>query len=201
MTIHDVDEEAGVYFITMELLVGSTLSDLLKAHGRLAPRDVVRIGLQVAAGLGYAHSQRIVHRDIKTSNLFLNEDRIVKVMDFGLAKMLEEVRRSTTIIGGTPYYMAPEQAAGETVDARADLYAFGVTLFELATGRRPFETGDVTYHHRHTPAPDPRSLGAEMPEALAALILQMMAKAPADRPASAEQIALRMRAVLGTQKR
>ncbi len=201
VTIHDVDEEAGVYFITMELLVGSTLSDLLKAHGRLAPRDVVRIGLQVAAGLGYAHSQRIVHRDIKTSNLFLTEDRIVKVMDFGLAKMLEEVRRSTTIIGGTPYYMAPEQAAGETVDARADLYAFGVTLFELATSRRPFETGDVTYHHRHTPAPDPRSLGAEMPEALAALILQMMAKAPADRPTSAEQVALRMRAVLGAQKR
>jgi serine/threonine protein kinase len=125
---------------------------------------------------------------VKTANLVLTDDRIVKIMDFGLAKMLEEVRRSTTVVGGTPYYMAPEQAAGEPVDARADLYAFGVTLFELATGRRPFESGDVTYHHRHTPPPDPRALGAEIPEALAALIAQLLAKAPADRPASAEQV-------------
>ncbi len=201
VTVHDVDEDGGVYFITMELLVGRTLSQLIKQHGRLAPRDAIRVALQVAAGLGYAHSQRIVHRDIKTSNLFLTEDRIVKVMDFGLAKMLEEVRRSTTVVGGTPYYMAPEQAAGDSVDARADLYAFGVTLFELVSGRRPFETGDVAYHHRHTPAPDPRSLGIEMPEALATLILQLMAKAPADRPASAEQVALRMRTILGAQKK
>jgi len=201
VTVHDVDEDAGVYFITMELLVGRTLSQLIKQHGRLAPRDAIRVALQVAAGLGYAHTQRIVHRDIKTSNLFLTDDRIVKVMDFGLAKMLEEVRRSTTVIGGTPYYMAPEQAAGEAVDARADLYAFGVTLFELVTAHRPFETGDVTYHHRHTPAPDPRSLGTPMPEALATLILQLMAKAPADRPASAEQVTLRLRSILGAQKR
>ncbi len=201
VTVHDVDEDGGVYFITMELLVGRTLSQLIKQHGRLAPRDAIRVALQVAAGLGYAHTQRIVHRDIKTSNLFLTEDRIVKVMDFGLAKMLEEVRRSTTVIGGTPYYMAPEQAAGDSVDARADLYAFGVTLFELVTGRRPFESGDVAYHHRHTPAPDPRSLGIEMPEAMATLILQMMAKAPADRPASTEQVALRLRTILGAQKK
>jgi serine/threonine protein kinase len=185
----------------MELMVGRTLSEVIKQHGRLAARDAIRVALQVAAGLGYAHAQRIVHRDIKSSNLFLTEERIVKVMDFGLAKMLEEVRRSTTIIGGTPYYMAPEQAAGEAVDARADLYAFGVTLFELVTGQRPFESGDVTYHHRHTPAPDPRSLGVEMPEALATLILQMMAKAPADRPASTDQIAQRLRSILGAQKK
>jgi len=201
VTVHDVDEDAGVYFITMELLVGRTLSQLIKQHGRLAPRDAIRVALQVAAGLGYAHTQRIVHRDIKTSNLFLTDDRIVKVMDFGLAKMLEEVRRSTTVIGGTPYYMAPEQAAGDSVDARADLYAFGVTLFELVTAHRPFETGDVTFHHRHTPAPDPRSLGAEMPEALAQLILHLMAKSPADRPPSTEQVTARLRSILGAQKK
>ena len=78
---------------------------------------------------------------------------------------------------------------------------YGVTMFELVTGQRPFETGDVTYHHRHTPAPDPRSLGIEMPEALATLILQMMAKAPADRPASAEQVSQRLRAILGAQRK
>jgi tetratricopeptide (TPR) repeat protein len=201
VTVHDVDEDHGVYFITMELLVGRTLSQVLKEHGRLAWRDAARVALQVAAGLGYAHGQRIVHRDIKSSNLFLTDDRIVKVMDFGLAKMLEEVRRGATVIGGTPYYMAPEQAAGEAVDARADLYAFGVTLFELVTGQRPFEAGDVAYHHRHTPAPDPRSFGAPLPESLATLILQMMAKAPADRPASADQVTQRLRAILGAPKK
>ncbi len=201
VTVHDVDEEAGTFFITMELLVGRTLSQLLREHGKLAPRDVARVGIQVAAGLAYAHGQRIVHRDIKTSNLFLTEERTLKIMDFGLAKMLEEVRRATTVIGGTPYYMAPEQAAGEAVDPRADLYAFGVTLFELVTGRRPFESGDVTYQHRHTPAPDPRSLGVEIPEALAELILQLMAKQPADRPPNAEQVGMRLRALIGGVKR
>jgi tetratricopeptide (TPR) repeat protein len=201
VTVHDVDEDNGVYFITMELLVGRTLSQVLKQHGRLAWRDAARVALQVAAGLGYAHGQRIVHRDIKSSNLFLTDDRIVKVMDFGLAKMLEEVRRGATVIGGTPYYMAPEQAAGDAVDARADLYAFGVTLFELVVGQRPFETGDVAYHHRHTPAPDPRSLGAPLPEPFAALILQMMAKSPADRPANTDQVAQRLRAILGAPKK
>jgi tetratricopeptide (TPR) repeat protein len=187
-TVYDVDVESGVYFLTMELLKGSTLSDLLRARGRLVALDAIRLGLQALSGLAYAHANKIVHRDIKSSNLFLTEERVVKIMDFGLAKMLEEVRRSTTIVGGTPYYMAPEQAAGESVDARADLYAFGVTMFELVAGGRPFEEGDVTWHHRHTPAPDPRTRGADIPEAFAALILAMLAKDPAARPASAEVV-------------
>ncbi len=189
VTVYDVDMESGVYFITMELLEGSTLADLLRARGRIQPLDVARLGLQVCNGLAYAHANRIVHRDIKTSNLFLTGDRVVKVMDFGLAKMLEEVRRSTTVLGGTPYYMAPEQAAGERVDARTDLYALGVTLFELVTGGRPFEEGDVTWHHRHTPAPDPRARGAALPDEFAELILALLAKQPDDRPASAEAVA------------
>jgi len=195
VTVYDVDVESGVYFITMELLAGSTLSDLLRQRGRILGLDAVRLGLQVCAGLAYAHGHRIIHRDIKTSNLFLTSERVVKIMDFGLAKMLEEVRRATTVVGGTPYYMAPEQAAGGSVDARADLYALGVTLFELVAGRRPFEEGDVTWHHRHTPPPDPRAKGAEIPEAFAALILQLMAKSPADRPGSAEVVGRQLQAI------
>ena len=188
VTVYDVDVESGVYFLTMELLKGTTLSDLLRARGKLLALDAIRLGLQVCSGLSYAHTHKIVHRDIKSSNLFLTEERVVKILDFGLAKMLEEVRRATTIIGGTPYYMAPEQAAGESVDARADLYALGVTLFELVAGCRPFEEGDVTWHHKHTPAPDPRTLGAEIPESFASLILALLAKDPAGRPASAEAV-------------
>jgi tetratricopeptide (TPR) repeat protein len=195
VTTYDVDLESGVYFITMELLEGSTLADLLRARGRIQPIDVARLGLQVCSGLAYAHSNRIIHRDIKSSNLFLTSDRVVKVMDFGLAKMLEEVRRSTTVLGGTPYYMAPEQAAGERVDARTDLYALGVTLFELVTGERPFESGDVTWHHRHTPPPDPRTKATELPDAFAELILSLIAKHPDERPASAEVVADHLRSL------
>ena len=100
---------------------------------------VASLGMQVCAGLHYAHANKIVHRDIKTANLFFTRERIVKIMDFGLAKMVEEVRRAATMIGGTPYYMAPEQARGENVDHRADLYALGVTFFDLLTNGFPFE--------------------------------------------------------------
>jgi serine/threonine-protein kinase len=198
--VYDAGQENGHYFITMEHLKGTTLEQILKQRGAMTAQIVASLGVQICAGLHYAHTNKIIHRDIKTANLFFTRERVVKIMDFGLAKMVEEVRKAATVIGGTPYYMAPEQAAGDVVDARADLYAFGVTLFELVTGHRPFETGDVTYHHRHTPAPDPRSLGVEMPDALATLILQLMAKSPGDRPASTDQVALRMRAILGGQK-
>ena len=87
-------------------------------RNRLAPAHVAKLGGQVAIGLHYAHEQGIVHRDIKTANLVYTDNKVVKIMDFGLAKMVEEVRRSTTVVGGTPYYMAPEQSAGEQVDHR-----------------------------------------------------------------------------------
>ena len=115
--------------------------------------------------------------------------------------MTEEVRRATTVVGGTPYYMSPEQAAGETVDHRADLYSFGVTLFELATGRRPFEDGDVTYHHRHTPPPDPRTRIPDIPSALAELILRLLAKDPGGRPASADEAGRELQRIATNQTR
>jgi serine/threonine protein kinase len=192
VTVHDVDQDETGFFLTMELLEGQTLAEIVRSRGRVTPLDTARLGVQAATGLQYAHERRIVHRDVKTANLFFTKDRVVKIMDFGLAKMLEEVRKGSTIIGGTPYYMAPEQATGEGVDHRADLYAFGVTLFELLTGRVPFAEGDVTYHHRHTPAPDPRTRVAGIPDALAELVLQAMAKTPGARPASAAEISGRL---------
>ncbi len=192
VTLYDVDQEGGAFFLTMELLHGRTLTQVLRKLGRLTPVAAARLGLQIAAGLGYAHGRRIVHRDIKTSNLFYTQENVVKIMDFGLAKMLEEVRRANTVIAGTPYYMAPEQSAGESVDHRADLYAFGVTLFELVTGRRPFHEGDVAYQHRHAPVPDPREIVPELPREFAELILALMAKRPDDRPCRAEDAAARL---------
>jgi serine/threonine protein kinase len=106
------------------------------------------------------------------------------------------VRRGSTVIGGTPYYMAPEQSLGEAVDHRADLYALGVTFFELITGSVPFINGDVAYHHRHTPPPDPRERVPETPAAFADLILKLMAKKPEDRIASALEVGERLQEIL-----
>ena len=195
VTLFDADEEAGNYYLTMEFLDGLPLDAILEKRGRLSPADTARLAIQICTGLEYAHERKVVHRDIKTSNLFFTRDRVVKIMDFGLAKMMEEVRRAATVIGGTPYYMAPEQATGEGVDHRADLYALGVTIYELATGTVPFREGDVTYHHRHTPPPDPRTLVAEMPDGLAELILHLMAKDKEDRPANAGVVGERLAAL------
>ncbi len=198
VTVHDTDQEDGTFFITMELLEGYPLNAILRKRGRLSAKDTAKIGQQVAAGLQYAHASQVVHRDIKTSNLFLTKDKTVKIMDFGLAKMMEEVRRGSTIVGGTPYYMAPEQAAGEHVDHRADIYAFGVTLFEFVTGRVPFQDGDVQYHHRHTEPPDPRSICSDVPDVIAELILEMIAKNPDERVADAATVGHRLEAILAS---
>jgi len=188
VTLFDADEEDGTFFITMELLEGQNLYTILRRVERIKPRDVARLGIQVSAGLGYAHDHRIVHRDVKTANLFFTKDKVLKVMDFGLAKMVEEVRRAVTVVAGTPYYMAPEQSAGESVDHRADLYALGVTLFELATGTLPFREGNLPYHHVHTPPPDPRECNPEVPAVLAAIVLRCMQKDPANRYQSTREI-------------
>jgi tetratricopeptide (TPR) repeat protein len=192
VTLFDADQEDGHYYLTMEFLDGFPLDHILKKRGRVTARDCVRLGVQIATGLHYAHERRIVHRDIKTANLFFTRERVVKIMDFGLAKILEEVRKTATVIGGTPYYMAPEQALGDNVDHRADLYAFGVTLFELLTGSVPFREGDVTFHHRRTPPPDPREAVPDLPDAFAELVLQLLEKEPAARPASAAEVGSRL---------
>ena len=152
VTVFDADQQNGQFFITMELLEGQPLQTVLRERGQLSPSNVVGIARQACRGLDYAHGQGIVHRDIKTANLFVTTDRVVKIMDFGLAKVLEEVRGATTLVSGTPYYMSPEQVIGGDVDHRSDLYSLGVTLFELATGSVPFDSGEVGYHHRHSAA-------------------------------------------------
>jgi tetratricopeptide (TPR) repeat protein len=198
VTLFDAGREGDTLFMTMELLRGSPLQKILREKGRLSPGTVAKIGGQVAQGLQYAHEQGIVHRDIKTANIFFTEKKVVKIMDFGLAKMVEEVRRSTSVIGGTPYYMAPEQSAGEQVDHRADLYALGVTFFELLTGSVPFKDGDVAFHHRHTPAPRVRDVAPGTPEPLAALVEQLLAKRPSQRVRAAGEVVKRLAEIART---
>jgi serine/threonine protein kinase len=199
VTLYDADQENGHFFITMELLEGLPLNLILKKRGRFGPRDTARLGLQVCAGLQFAHEKGIVHRDIKTANLFITHERVLKIMDFGLAKILEAVRdKGATLIAGTPFYMAPEQASGDVSDGRTDLYALGVTLFELSTGQLPYREGDVAEQHRHAALPDPAALVASYPRELADLIRCLMAKSPEDRPASAAVVAEALAAIIGS---
>jgi tetratricopeptide (TPR) repeat protein len=195
VTVYDTDQEDGTFFITMELLDGEPFQRILKDRGRLTPSSAVSVALQVAAGLQYAHEQGIVHRDIKTANLFLTTDKVVKIMDFGLAKMFEEVRGGTTVISGTPFYMSPEQIVGSAVDQRTDLYSLGVTIFELVTGQVPFSQGDIAYHHRHTPPPDPRGIVEDLPEPLVELLADLLAKDVENRCTNAAVLYTRLEAV------
>ncbi len=105
-----------------------------------------------------------------------------------VTKVLEEVRGGTTLVSGTPYYMSPEQVLGDDVDHRSDLYSLGVTLFELATGRVPFDSGEVGYHHRHSPIPDPRELRPDLPVTLCRLILRLLEKEARARPQTASDV-------------
>jgi tetratricopeptide (TPR) repeat protein len=195
VTVYDAGDQDGRTYIAMEYVDGTTLKSIVKQRGPLAPRAIVHVLAQVCEGLQYAHAQKIVHRDIKTANLMWTREKKAKIMDFGLAKVVEEVLNHTTLVSGTPYYMSPEQTEGTNVDHRSDLYSLGVTAFELATGSVPFREGNVPYHHVHTAPPDPRSLRPEVPEALASLILRCMAKSPDARPQEAQEVLAALRTI------
>ncbi len=188
VTVYDAGESEHGFYLAMEFVDGTTLKEVLQRKGAIAPGGVLYVLRQLADALAYAHSRKVVHRDIKTANTMWTAAKQVKIMDFGLAKLMEEVRNATTLVSGTPFYMSPEQTLGRDVDHRTDLYSLGVTLFELATGQLPFRKGNVPYHHVHTPPPDPREINPRVPEALAKIILRCLEKDPARRYASAKEI-------------
>ena len=196
VTVYDAGEQGGEFYIAMEYVDGNTLKEIIKRRGRIAPRGIVHVLAQMAEGLAYAHEKKIVHRDIKTANTMWTVDRKAKIMDFGLAKVIEEVRNHTTVVSGTPYYMSPEQTLGKNVDHRTDIYSLGVSVFEMATGTLPFTEGNIPYHHVHTPPPDPREHVPELPELLVGVIERCMRKDPAERYQSAREILAELRSSL-----
>jgi len=188
VTVYDAGEQDGRYYIAMEYVDGTTLKEILRRRGVISTTGVLHVLVQMCEALAYAHSQKVVHRDIKTANAMWTRDKKAKIMDFGLAKVVEEVRNHTTLVSGTPYYMSPEQTLGKNVDHRTDLYSLGVTIFEMSTGSLPFKEGNVPYHHVHTPPPDPRQVNPEVPAELAAIINRCLQKDPAARFSSAGEI-------------
>jgi serine/threonine-protein kinase len=197
--IYDLAEHDGRNFLTMELLDGSDLRS--HAHERRVDlrgrRDLL---LQICAGLGYAHAQSVVHRDIKPENIFVTEKGVVKVTDFGMAKAPGDVSVTMTgSMGGTPYYMSPEQITDfRNADHRADLYALGVVAYELFTGDLPFESSaltDLLMMHLERAPESLRARRSDIPPALDLLVLKLLAKHREERFQSCEQVAEALRSV------
>ncbi|CAG0956726.1 eukaryotic-like serine/threonine-protein kinase [Myxococcaceae bacterium] len=195
VTVYDAGEQDGRYYIAMEYVDGTTLKEILRRKKVISANGVLHVLVQLSEALAYAHEKKIVHRDVKTANTMWTREKKAKIMDFGLAKVVEEVRNHTTLVSGTPYYMSPEQTLGRNVDHRTDIYSLGVTVFELATGKLPFREGNVPYHHVHTPPPDPRSLASGMPELLARIILRCLQKDPDLRYQSTREILAEVRSL------
>jgi tetratricopeptide (TPR) repeat protein len=200
VTVYDAGEQGGVYYIAMEFVDGNTLKEIVRRRGAIAPGGVLHVLVQMCEALAYAHDKKIVHRDIKTANTMWTRDRKAKIMDFGLAKIVEEVRNHTTLVSGTPYYMSPEQTLGRNVDYRTDIYSLGVTVFELATGRLPFIEGNIPYHHVHTPPPDAREIKPDVPPLLAGIVARCLRKAPEERYQSVREILAEVRAAMGRSR-
>lgn len=183
----------GQAYFVMDLLAGMPLSSLLRRHGALSPRRAVRITRKVACAVQAAHDAGIIHRDLKPDNIHirvLDDDDEIKIVDFGLARVIGTNRVTRAgVVFGTPYYMSPEQASGESIDARSDLYALGVVLYEMLTGRVPFEgdtyMGVLTQHIYMKPLPLAERLGKELtvPE-LDGVVMRCLEKQPSRRYAS-----------------
>jgi ABC-type oligopeptide transport system substrate-binding subunit len=187
VSVYDAGETNGSPYIVMELVEGLTLS-------QLPPESldgIITTAQQICAALAHAHSKGIIHRDLKPANILLAPDGMAKLVDFGIARSMTSRVTSAGTILGTVLYLAPELALGQDYDGRADLYALGVMLYELTTGRVPFIADDplaVVSQHLHAPVIPPRAKNDHIPPALDALIVNLLAKDPADRPASAAKV-------------
>ena len=191
VTVYDQGADGHILYLAMEYVPGRTLRDLLNSRGRLSPHEALDIMAGVLGGLAAAHDAGIAHRDVKPENVLLNDSGAVKVADFGLARLLAGVSQTKSgMIIGTAAYLAPEQVAGGAADARTDVYAAGVMLFELLTGRQP-HTGDtplaVAYKHVNEVVPPPSSAVPGLPPALDALVALATSRDPELRPGDAGQ--------------
>jgi len=188
------DEIKDIPYLVMELISGESLEHKLERDGKLSLREIVNIGMQTASGLAAAHAKGLIHRDIKPGNILLEKSgERVKLTDFGLARAAEDVRLTRTgMVAGTPLYMSPEQASGEELDARSDLFSLGVVLYELAAGEPPFNGKTPLQVLKRLTEEQPRPLrerNPELPEWFVHIVDRLLAKKPEDRYQSAREVA------------
>lgn len=198
VNVYDVGEDDGVYFIVMELVQGITLKNYIDMKGKLDIREALNISVQIASGLSAAHENRIIHRDIKPQNIIMSRDGKVKVTDFGIAKVADSTTVTTTA-AGTVHYISPEQARGGYSDERSDIYSLGITMYEMVTGRVPFEGETnvaVALMHIQSEITPPRQLEPSIPVSFEKIILKCTQKKPERRYASARELIADLRKVL-----
>jgi serine/threonine-protein kinase len=199
---HDLGETNGLYYITMEYVEGKSLKELIRERGRLPASAVLPIAKQLCRALEVAHEEGVIHRDIKPQNMVVEASGVLKVMDFGIARLASRPsgagQTQQGMVVGTPEYMAPEQLLGEELDPRADLYATGVVLYECLHGRVPFtaDTPIALISKVLEDEPEPLvKLHPEIPPALSELVMWTMAKDREKRPRSAGDLHARLDAL------
>src|SRR5262245_13804324 len=200
LPVYDVAQDDGIPYLVMRYTDGGDLSRLI-VGGQLSIKRAIEIISQVAEALAYAHRQGVIHRDVKPANVLISREGDALLADFGIAKIYEETLQLTGEGGiiGTPAYMAPEQLQGKAIDARADIYALGVVLYQALTGECPFVAETplaVALMHIHNPLRPPREINPAIPESLERIVLRAMVKNPADRFADAREMSEALKGVL-----
>src|SRR5712692_5685405 len=196
--VYDYGELADTYFLVMQYVSGGDLRARLRDSNSVPVKQATQLATEVAEALGAAHAQGIVHRDVKPANILLTEDGHAKVTDFGIAKMLDvPALTATAALIGTPHYLAPEQASGAAITPAADVYLVGLLLYEMLSGRRPFEGEtfvQLALQHLHNAPPSLVALNPAVPPSLAGLVGRALAKDPSARVADGSTLAATLRA-------
>ncbi|MCB2202418.1 protein kinase [bacterium] len=191
--VYDFGLDEDQVFIVIEYIDGTDLKSLIRQKGYFSVEDTVGLMVQACAGVGYAHRAGLVHCDIKPHNMLVSKDFRLKVTDFGIARALATIHpdEKSEIVWGSPHYFAPEQAAGHAPSPASDVYSLGIILYEMLTGKLPFEAGESTelarMHREEQPLP-PRRINPEIPEALEEITLKVLSKEPAARYRTADQL-------------
>ena len=193
VTVHDVGSDGATHYIVMEMIEGNDLKKLIKARGGLPLDKALEYGIQICAGLGFAHRSQLVHADVKPQNILINSEGVLKVTDFGIAQAYTDTmtRTRSDVVWGSPHYFAPEQARGESPTPAADVYSIGIVLFEMFTGRLPYvgsSQRELALAHIQSDIPHIKNFNAELPDDLNNVIVKVMNKRPNDRYKHADQL-------------
>ena len=189
--VHDADENDGLFYIAMEYIQGETLYSILSRQKTLPADKIIDYSRQICTGLDYAHSMGVIHRDVKPANIMITPQGTAKIMDFGVAKMGASLTQDGSVVG-TPDCMSPEQVRGRTLDGRSDLFSYGVVLYQMFTGTKPFVGEDVTsviYKIINEDPTHPREIDASIHPGLSAIVLKALAKDPDDRYQTGAELA------------